>query len=196
MVRPLAVSAVLAAIAFSMPAWAAGEGPVIIAPGTVDGEPDVSTRDFKGHTAWKMSWYRDAQGRELQVIYVEDLEVPYSRRPAEMVKIMHDPSSDDEAALRQDVAGHSERIWGLDVFWLLASERAVMEPDPSKPETIEDGRLHRGDLRRTCAVFTANPIGRTGTLIGCYCRDLAPGAKIDEAGARQWLQALDLKLRP
>jgi len=196
MVRRLALPVMCAAIAFSVSARAADDAPVTIAPGAVDGEPDVSTRDFRGHTAWKMSWYRDAQGRELEIIYIEDLEVPNTRRPAEMVKIMHDPSSEDDPALRLELEGRAEPIWGLDVFWLLGSERAVMEPDPSKPETTEGGKLHRGDMRRTCAVFTANPAQRTGTLIGYYCRELAPGAKVDEAGARQWLQALKVKLQP
>ncbi|HEV8392394.1 MAG TPA: hypothetical protein VGQ35_21245 [Dongiaceae bacterium] len=145
-------------------ATAAAEGPpVIIAPGQVDSELAVNTRDFKGHRAWSMVWYRDAQGRELHIGYIEGLEMPYRKRPVEMMKVMHDDSSDDEAELRQNLEGRSEQLWGLDVFWLVASERAVMEPDPAKPETVKDGKLHRGEARRNCAVFTAHPDGRTAT---------------------------------
>ena len=68
-----------------------------------------------------------------------------------------------------------------------------MAPDADKPETVKDGKLHRGETRRNCAVFTAYPTGREATLIGSYCRDLPPDATIDEATARQWLQALDLQ---
>jgi hypothetical protein len=89
----------------------------------------------------------------------------------------------------------AERIWGLDVFWLIASERAVMEPDPDRPETTADNRLHRGETRRNCAVFTAYPPGPTATLVGSHCRELAPDAEIDPATFRQWLDALDLKVR-
>src|SRR5688572_18286528 len=176
-------------------AQAQGEAPVTIAPGLVGGEQDVSARDFNGHTAWSIVWYRDAEGRALQIGFVEELELPYRERPLEMLKFMHDEGSTDEADLRRDTDGRAERLWNLDVFWLVASERAVMEPDPDKPETVQGGKLHRGAARRNCAIFTAHPTGRAGTLIGSYCRELPPDATIDETTARQWLQALDLKIR-
>lgn len=70
-----------------------------------------------------------------------------------------------------------------------------MWPDHTKPETMKDGKFHRGDARRTCAAFTANPPGTTDTLIGAYCRDLGAEVAVDEATFRQWLEALDLKVR-
>lgn len=185
-----------ALLALATPASAADEQPpVTIAPGNVAGEPKVSTRDFKGHKAWSMSWYRDAEGRELLIGFIEELKLPYREQRTEMLKFAHDASSDDKADLRQHIEGRAERIWGLEVYWLAASERAVMEPDPAKPETMKDGKLHRGDARRTCAIFTAYPPGPTATLVGAYCRDLAADAAVDEATFRQWLEALDLKLQ-
>jgi hypothetical protein len=181
--------------AFSAPAAAAEDSPVTIAPGVVAGEPDVSIRDFNGHKAWSIIWYRDAEGREVHIGFVEGLKLPYREQRTQLLKFMHDESSDDEAELRQHSAGRAEPIWGLDVFWLAASERAVMEPDHAKPETTKDGKLHRGDARRNCAVFTAYPPGPTATLVGSYCRDLGADVAVDEATFRQWLEALDLKLR-
>jgi hypothetical protein len=176
-------------------ALAQDQPPVAIAPGNVTGEPVVSTRDYKGHKAWSMSWYRDAEGRELLIGFIEGLRLPYREQRAEMLKFAHDASSDDEPDLRPQIEGRAEQIWGLEVFWLAASERAVMEADPLKPETLKDGKLHRGEARRNCAVFTADPPGPTATLVGAYCRDLAPNAVADEATFRQWLEALDLKIR-
>ena len=196
MKRPIALLAFLVpALLQASPLAAASEDePVIVAPGVVDGAVDVSTRDYNGHTAWSLTWYRDAKGRALQIGYVEGLKLPYRERAIEMLKYMHDEGSEDEADLRRDSVGVAEQMWGLDVFWLIASERAVMEPDLQKPETVEGGRLHRGETRRNCAVFTAHP--GEATLIGSYCRELQPDATIDEETARQWLQALDLKLNP
>ena len=187
----LSVSAAFAL--FTIPAIAE-DLPVTIAADSVAGDPEVDTRDFKGHTAWSLTWYRDAEGRAMQIGFVEGLKLPYRDRPVEMLKFMHDEGSTDEAELRSLSSGRAERIWDLDVFWLIASERAVMEPDPDKPETIEGGRLHRGEARRNCAVFTAYTPKGGATLIGSYCRELPPDSKIDEAIARQWLQALDLKI--
>jgi hypothetical protein len=174
---------------------AAEEPPVTIAPGMVDGEVEASARDFNGHVAWSLVWYRDGEGRALQIGYIEGLKLPYRERSLEMLKFMHDEGSTDEADLRRHTTGTAERLWDLDVFWLIASERAVMEPDPDKPETTQDGRLHRGDTRRNCAVFTAYPPGPDATLVGSYCRELQPDVTIDEDTARRWLRALDLKLR-
>ena len=187
--------AVLALFALAAPAAAQNQPPVTVAPGNVSGEPKVSTRDFKGHTAWSMSWYRDAQGRELLVGFIEGLKLPYREQRTQLLKFAHDASSDDEADVRPLINGHAEQLWGLDLFWLAVSERAVMEADPKKPETVKDGKLHRGAARRNCAVFTAHPPGPDATLVGAYCRDLAPDAAVSEAAFRQWLQALDLKLR-
>ena len=191
--RIIGVLIVLAAM--STPAQAEEQAPVTIAPGNVTGEPVVSTRDYKGHKAWSLSWYRDAEGRELLIGFIEGLKLPYREQRSEMLKFAHDASSDDEPDLRPHIEGRAEQLWGLEVFWLAASERAVMEPDAGKPETLKDGKLHRGDARRNCAVFTADPPGQTATLVGAYCRDLAPNVVADEATFRQWLEALDLKLR-
>lgn len=190
---PPALSIALCLLAGS--AVAEEQPPVAVAPGNVTGEPVVSTRDYKGHKAWSMSWYRDAEGRELLIGFIEGLKLPYRAQRAEMLKFAHDASSDDEADLRPHIEGRAEPLWGIEVFWLAASERAVMEPDPKKPETLKDGKLHRGEARRNCAVFTADPPGPTATLVGAYCRDLGPNAVADEATFRQWLEALDLKFR-
>lgn len=183
-----------ALLALAIQAAAEEQPPVTIAPGNVTGEPKVSVRYFKGHQAWSMSWYRDAEGRELLVGFIEGLALPYREQRSEMLKFAHDASSPDEADLRPHIEGRAERIWGLEVYWLAASERAVMEPNPAKPETMKDGKLHRGAARRNCAVFTAHPPGPTATLVGAYCRDLVPDEVADEATFRQWLEALDLKL--
>jgi len=186
---------ILALIALTAPALAEEPPPVTIGPGNVTAEPKVSTRDFKGHKAWSMIWARDAKGRELLIGYIEELKLPYREQQAEMLKFAHDASSDDEPDLRPHIDGRTEQIWGLEVYWIAASERAVMAPDPAKPETMADGKLHRGDARRNCAVFTAHPPAAAATLIGAYCRDLAPNTVADEATFRRWLEALDLKLR-
>ena len=186
---------VLALFALAAPAAAQDQPPVTVAPGNVSGEPKVSTRDFKGHTAWSMSWFRDAQGRELLVGFIEGLKLPYREQQTQLLMFAHDASSDEEADARPLINGRAEQLWGLDVYWLAVSERAVMAADPAKPETVKDGKLHRGDARRTCAVFTADPPGPTVTLVGAYCRDLAPDVAVDEATFRQGLEALDLKLR-
>jgi hypothetical protein len=197
MLQVLVRSAFVGAVfALATSAHAEEQPPVTVAPGVVAGEPKVSTRDFKGHTAWSMSWYRDAEGRELLIGFIEGLALPYREQQTEMLKFAHDASSDDEPDLRPQIDGRTEQIWGLEVYWLAASERAVMEPDPAKPETLKDGKLHRGEARRNCAVFTASPPGPTATLVGAYCRDLAADVAVNEATFRQWLEALDLKLRP
>ena len=169
--------------------------PVSIAESAVGGDPDISTRDFHGHVAWSLTWYNDAEGRALRIGFIEGVTLPYRDYRGEMLGFMHDQASEDEADLRRQTDGRAEQIWGLDVFWLIASERAVIAPDPDKPETTKGNRLHRGEARRNCAVFTAYPPGdHQATLIGSYCRELPAGATIDEATARQWLQALDLKV--
>jgi hypothetical protein len=185
----------LALLALATPAAAQDQPPVTVAAGAVTGEPKVSTRDFKGHKAWSMSWYRDAEGRELLIGFIEGLKLPYREQRAELLMFAHDASSDDEPDMRPLINGRAGQLWGLDVYWLAVSERAVMEPNPAKPETLKDGKLHRGDARRNCAVFTADPPGPTATLVGAYCRDLAPDVAVDEATFRQWLEALDLKLQ-
>lgn len=191
--RAALLSASAALAWFAIPALAQ-DLPVTIAADAVAGELEVDARDFKGHTAWSITWFRDAQGRALQIGFVEGLKLPYRDRPVEMLKFMHDEGSTDEADLRSHSSGRAERIWDLDVFWLIASERAVIEADPDRPETTEGGRLHRGEARRNCAVFTAYPPEGEATLIGSYCHELPPDSKIDEAIARQWLKALDLKI--
>ena len=182
-------------LVLAVPAQAEEQPPVTIAPGNVTGEPKISTRLFQGHQAWSMIWARDAEGRELLVGYIEGLQMPYRDRRTEMLKFAHDESSDDEPDLRPQIDGRAEQIWGLDVYWLAASERAVMPPDPANPETMKDRKLHRGNARRNCAVFTTYPPGPMATLVGAYCRDLAADVTVSEATFRQWLQALDLKLR-
>ena len=100
MKRPIVA---LACLGFLASAAAAEEPPVAVAPGQVDSEPQVTTRDFQGHKAWSLLWYRDAKGRELHIGYIEGMEQPYRKRPIEMLKFMHDGSSDDEAELREIV---------------------------------------------------------------------------------------------
>src|SRR5215475_7015577 len=145
------LSLVVPLVALAAPPAFADDLPVAIASGLVDGEPDVSTRDFKGHTAWSIIWYRDVAGRALRIGFVDGVKLPYRDHVTDMLSFMHDQGSDDPAEFRQNANGRAEQIWGLDVFWLIASERAVMEPDPDKPETVKDGRLHRGEARRNCA---------------------------------------------
>lgn len=166
--------------------------PVAIAADAVDTDPSISTRDFKGHKAWSILWLRDELGRELHIGFIEGLRLPYREHPQEMLSFAHDESSPDPAEQTLDLPGRAETIWDRDVFWLVMSERAVMTPDPKKPETTAGGQLHRGDARRHCAVFTTDPAPRDGTLVGAYCHDLAPGATVDAATARQWLDSLDL----
>lgn len=172
----------------------AANSPVAISADVVDSDPEISTRTFQGHKAWSISWYRDAKGRELRIGFIEELRLPYAGHPQEMLDFAHDASADEPAGQTLDLPGRTEEIWGRQVFWLLMSEFAVMEPDRNRPETMADGKLHRGQDRRTCAVFTADPAPRAGTLVGSYCRDLAPGTGIDEATARQWLEDLDLRI--
>lgn len=194
--NPMRILGVLIIIAaLSTPAQAEEPAPVTIAPGNVTAEPEIATRYFDGHKAWSIIWYRDAEGRELVTGFIEGLKLPEQERRKQLLKLAHDASSEDEADLRQHFEGRGEQIWGLEVHWFAASERAVMQPDHTKPETIEDGKLHRGDARRNCAVFTASPPGPTATLMGAYCRTLAADVAVDEATFRQWLEALDLKVR-
>lgn len=189
--------AILVAVLLAMPsvraASAAGQIlPVAIAADAVDSDPEIASRDYKGHKAWSILWPRDAAGRELHLGFIEDLRLPYRQHPQEMLDFAGDDSSGDPAEQTLDHGGRAEIIWDRDVFWLVMSERAVLAPDPQKPETMADGRLHRGDARRHCAVFTTDPAPRKGTLVGAYCRNLAPGAAIDAATARQWLEELEL----
>lgn len=189
--------AILVAVLLAMPsaraASAAGQIlPVAIAADAVDSDPEIATRDYKGHKAWSILWPRDAAGRELHLGFIEDLRLPYRQHPQEMLDFAGDDSSGDPAEQTLDHGGRAEIIWDRDVFWLVMSERAVMTPDPKKPETTAGGQLHRGDARRHCAVFTTDPAPRDGTLVGAYCHDLAPGATVDAATARQWLDSLDL----
>lgn len=186
-----------AAPAFIGSAWADGRvSPVAVAADAVASDPSIETRDFKGHKAWSILWPRDADGRELHLGFVEELRLPYRDHPQEMVDFAHDASSEDPAEQTLDLAGRAEVIWERDVFWLATSERAVMMPDRNKPETMAGNKLHRGAARRHCAVFTTDPAPRKGTLVGAYCRELPPGAALDEATARQWLQDLDLTIAP
>ena len=184
-----------ALLALAVPAHAQEQPPVTVAPGVVTGEPKVSIRDFKGHKAWSMIWARDAEGRELLVGFIEGLKLPYREQRTQLLMFAHDASSNDEPDVRQLIDGRAEQLWDLDIYWLAVSERAVMQADPAKPETVKDGKLHRGAARRNCAVFTAHPPGPDATLVGAYCRDLAPDVTVSEATFRQWLEALDLKLR-
>lgn len=187
--------AALALLLSAASAFAEGRvSPIAVAADAVDSDPVINIREFRGHQAWSIIWQRDAKGRELNLGYIEGLDLPYRRHPREMVKFAHDESSPDPADEKLEFVGRAERIWDRDVFWLVASELAVMAPDPTKPETTKGGQLHRGTMRRTCAVFTTDPAPRSGTLIGSYCRDLPPGFAIDEATARQWLEDLDLTI--
>jgi hypothetical protein len=102
-----------ALLALATPAAAQDQPPVTIAPGNVTGEPKVSTRDFKGHKAWSMTWFRDAEGRELLIGFIEGLKLPYRDERMEMLEMMHDPSSPDEAELRQQVDGTDDPEEGL-----------------------------------------------------------------------------------
>lgn len=164
--------------------------PVAVSADVVASDPAIETRDYKGHKAWSILWPRDADGRELHLGFVETLLLPYRAHPQEMVDFAHDESSADPSDQTLDLAGRAETLWDRDVFWLLMSERAVLKPDTA------GGKLHRGDARRHCAVFTTDPAPRQGTLVGAYCRDLPPGSKVDEATARQWLDDLDLTIAP
>lgn len=193
--RALAAIALLLPAVAPAPALAEGRiSPIAVAADAVDSDPVINIREFQGHQAWSIIWYRDAKGRELNLGYIEGLDLPYRRHPRQMVKFAHDESSPDPADEKLEFVGRAERIWGREVFWLVMSELAVMAPDPSRPETMKDGQLRRGEMRRTCAVFTTDPAPRNGTLIGSYCRDLPPGFAIDEATARQWLEDLDLTI--
>jgi hypothetical protein len=174
----------LAALIFVVVSGAhAANSPVAVSADVSDSDPAIETSDFGGHKAWSIIWRRDAQGRELRIGFIETLQLPYREHPEELLQFAHDEDSGDPADQTIDLPGRAERLWNRDVFWLLMSERAV------KP-----GTTARGDDRRTCAVFTADPAPRVGTLVGAFCRDLAPGTKIDEATARQWLDDIDLRV--
>jgi len=188
--------ACLAALAPIAGATAEDVPPVAISLNAIDSYPELKAGDFKGHLSWLITWPRDTEGRAIQIGFVEDVRLPYAEKPVEMLKFMHDEGSDDEAELRRHSDGKQEKIWNLDVFWLIASERAVLQPNPDNPETIAGGRLHRGEARRNCAVFTAVPAQRPGTLIGAYCKELPPTEKLDEATARQWLETMELRIIP
>jgi hypothetical protein len=191
--RTTAVPIMLAML--STPAWGEEQLPITIAPGNVIGEPEVSTRYFDGHKAWAIIWDRAAEENFLVIFFIEGLTMPDRERRKQMLDLAHDSSSDDEADLRQHIEGRIEPIWGLEVYWFGASERAVMKVDNTKPETFKDGKVHRGDARRNCAVFAANPPGTSDTLIGAYCPYLGTDVEVDEATLRQWLEALDLNVR-
>lgn len=195
MIRAVSLACFLA-LAPLAGAAAEDEPPVAISLNAIDSYPEVKTGEFKGHASWLVIWPRDADGRAISIGFVEGMRLPYREKPVEMLKFMHDEASEDEAELRRHTEGKAEIIWGLDVFWLVASERAVLQPDPDKPETVAGNRLHRGETRRNCAVFTAFPAQRDGTLIGAYCKELPPTEKLDEATARQWLEAMELQVAP
>ncbi len=160
------------------PACAEGRiSPVAVSADAVDDDPDISTHDFGGHQAWSIIWRPDEQGRELRIGFIEDLRLPYREHPQEMVDFAHDESAGDAIEQTIDLSGRAELMWGRNVFWLVMSERAA-----------------GGKQRRNCAVFTADPAPRIGTLVGAFCRNLAPDIKVDEATARQWLDDIDLRV--
>ena len=169
-----------------LPTLAFAEGrvsPVAVSADIVDDDPDITTRDFGGHKAWSIIWRRDAQGRELRIGFIEDLQLPYAEHPKEMVDFAHNEDAGNPVDQAVDLPGRAEQLWNRDVFWLVMSE-AALAPGSQKLS---------GD-RRTCAIFTADPAPRIGTLVGAFCRDLAPGTKVDEATARQWLEDIDLRV--
>lgn len=182
--------------ALPLPAFATGQVlPVAVSASAVDSDPAITTKDFQGHKAWSIIWHRDAAGRALRIGLIEDLRLPYRDYPREMLDFAHDDGSDDPAEQRLELPGRAEAIWGREVFWLLMSERAVLVPDAARPEAAAAAaKLPRSEMRRTCAVFTADPAPRTGTLVGSFCRDLVPGTKVDAATARQWLEELELRI--
>ena len=161
-----------------VPAFAEGRiSPVAVSAEVVAADPVITTRDFGGHKAWSIIWRRDAEGRELRVGFIEDLQLPYREHPQEMLDFAHDETAGAAIEQTLDLPGRAEELWRRNVFWLVMSERAA-----------------DGQQRRNCAVFTADPAPRLGTLIGAFCRDLPAGAKVDEATARQWLDDLDLRV--
>lgn len=169
----------------SLPAFAEGRvSPVAVSAGVVDDDPDITTRDFGGHKAWSIIWRRDAQGRELRIGFIEELRLPYAEHPKELVDFAHDENAGAPVEQVVDLPGRAAQIWNREVFWLVMSEAALA---PGSRKKLS------GD-RRTCAVFTADPAPRIGTLVGAYCRDLPAGAKVDEATARQWLDDIDLRV--
>jgi hypothetical protein len=155
----------------------AANSPVAVSADVSDSDPTIETSDFGGHKAWSIIWRRDAQGRELRIGFIETLQLPYAEHPQELVDFAHDEDAGDAIDQTLDLPGRAELLWNRDVFWLVMSEQAANAKD-----------------RRTCAVFTADPAPRVGTLVGAFCRDLAPGTTIDEATARQWLDDLDLRV--
>ena len=162
--------------AIPLPALAANS-PVAVSADVSDSDPTIETSDFGGHKAWSIIWRRDAQGRELRIGFIETLQLPYAEHPQELVDFAHDEDAGDAIDQTLDLPGRAELLWNRDVFWLVMSEQAA-----------------NAKYRRTCAVFTADPAPRVGTLVGAFCRDLAPGTTIDEATARQWLDDLDLRV--
>jgi hypothetical protein len=177
--------AVLSCLLHALPAFAEGRvSPVAVSADVVDDDPEITTRDFGGHKAWSIIWRRDAQGRELRVGFIEELRLPYAEHPQEMVDFAHDENAGAPVEQTVDLPGRAEQLWNREVFWLVMSEAALA---PGSRKKLS------GD-RRTCAVFTADPAPRIGTLVGAYCRDLPPGTKVDEATARQWLDDIDLRV--
>ncbi len=159
-----------------LPASAANS-PVAVSADVSDSDPTIETSDFGGHKAWSIIWRRDAQGRELRIGFIETLRLPYREHPRELVDFAHNEDAGAPVDQTIDLPGRADQLWNRDVFWLVMSEQAANARD-----------------RRICAVFTADPAPRIGTLVGAFCRDLAPGATIDEATARQWLDDLDLRV--
>ena len=159
-----------------LPAFAASS-PVAVSAEVSDNDPAIETSDFGGHKAWSIIWRRDAQGRELRIGFIETLRLPYREHPQELVDFAHNEDAGDAVEQTVDLPGRAEQLWNRDVFWLVMSEQAA---NPKE--------------RRHCVVFTTDPAPRVGTLVGAFCRDLAPGTTIDEATARQWLDDLDLRV--
>ena len=189
----LAVLPLLLLMAAIGPAQGQGRiSPIAIAADAIDSDPDIRTRDYQGHKAWSILWPRDGAGRSLHLGFIEGLKLPYRDYPQEMLAFAHDARSDEPAEQSLDFPGRAEQVWGRDVFWLVTSERAVLEPDRKKPETTAGNKLHRGDARRHCVVFTTDPVPRDGSLVGAFCHELAAGTVLDRAAARQWLDDLDL----
>lgn len=106
----------LVLLAMAVPAQADGQLPITIAPGNVTGEPEVNTRYFDGHKAWSIIWLGGAEGRDLVIGFIEGLKMPDRERRKQMLNLAHDPSSDDEADVREHIEGRAEQIWGLEVY--------------------------------------------------------------------------------
>jgi hypothetical protein len=175
--RTTAVPIMLAML--STPAWGEEQLPITIAPGNVIGEPEVSTRYFDGHKAWAIIWDRAAEENFLVIFFIEGLTMPDRERRKQMLDLAHDSSSDDEADLRQHIEGRIEPIWGLEVYWFGASERAVMNVDNTKPETFKDGKVHRGDAAQLRGVR-----GQSAGNLGHADRRLLPLPRHRRRGGR------------